>query len=163
MIKAIEKCSIQATFGAEITSTAELLPKRSDGSSVTISQASHDSVIDPVHRGALFNKISFLPAKRRINAELLPMDPINEESNIPSDLTANDGVMPIILTNQDNSIASEGLTKHGSMAADLEHEVRMTPFQQSNFFGRVPLEIWGQKVSYHALLYCSPLLKFFRC
>lgn len=147
MIKAIEKCSLQATFGPEITSTGELLPKEYNVSSV---KASHDSDFNPVEKRTRFNKISFFSARPRIKAGLLPMDPIDEGDNIGPDLMTNDGSMPIVLTNQDGNIPSKWSTNCGSMAPISTREDGVAPFRQSNFFGRVPLEIWGQKVSYHA-------------
>ncbi|KAF6219611.1 hypothetical protein HO133_004080 [Letharia lupina] len=143
MIKAIEKCSLQATFGPEITSTGELLPKEYNVSSV---KASHDSDFNPVEKRTRFNKISFFSARPRIKAGLLPMDPIDEGDNIGPDLMTNDGSMPIVLTNQDGNIPSKWSTNCGSMAPISTREDGVAPFRQSNFFGRVPLEIWGQKI-----------------
>lgn len=143
MIKAIEKCSLQATFGPEITSTGELLPKEYNISSV---KASHDSDFNPVEKRTRFNKISFFSARPRIKAGLLPMDPIDEGDNIGPDLMTNDGGMPIVLTNQDGNIPSKWSTNCGSMAPISTREDGMAPLRQSNFFGRVPLEIWGQKI-----------------
>ena len=150
MIKAIEKCSLQATFGPELTSTGELLLKRSDVSSALVTlRASHDSTIEPVGKRTLFDRIPLFSTKPRINAGLLPTDPNNEDNNSPSNLTTNNGGMPVVLTNQDGNIPRER-SKGGSMRAISTHEDGMTTFRQSNLLGRVPLEDWGQRVSYHA-------------
>ena len=141
MIKAIEKCSLQATFGPEITSITELWPKKSDNSSEVIHNA-----INPVQKRARFNKISLFSAKRRIDTGLLPMDPIDEEGNIPFDHTTSDDGTPV---NRNGNIPPEPLINRRSMAAISTHEVPLISFQQSNSFGRIPLEIWRQKVSYH--------------
>ena len=155
MIKAIEKCSLQATFGPEITSTGDLLPKKYDVSSaVTTLKASHNSTIIPVEKGALFNRIPFFSAKPHVNASLLSTDLANECGNHPFDLTTNNGGIPVVSTNQYGSIPSDWSTNSGSVRAVSTYEDGMTSFRQSNLLARVPVEVWGQRVStMHALLY----------
>ncbi len=161
MIKAIEKCSLQATFGPEVTSTGDLLPKRYDVSSVVtlkashnstiipVQKASHNSTIIPIEKGASFNRIPFFSAKPRVNGSLLSTDLTKECGNHPSDLTINDGGIPVVSTNQYGSIPSEWSTNSGSVRAVSTYEDGMTPFRQSNLLARVPIEVWGQRVSMH--------------
>ncbi|KAL9132674.1 MAG: hypothetical protein Q9175_006149 [Cornicularia normoerica] len=155
VIKAIETCSLQATFGPEVISTGALVPKKPDVSSVITIRASQDSCVNPVQKRIRFNKIPFFSAKPHKNTRLLPIDETNEDGNIPSDLTTNNGGMPAILTKQDGNIFSICTTRDSGMPAFSTHEDAMTSFRQSNYLGQVPREIWGQKVSYHAYTFSS--------
>lgn len=136
MIKAIEKCSLQATFGPEVLSTEELLPKYSEVSSAVILKTSRSNDIEPVGKGTHFNKIPFPSAKPPINVNVLSIDP-TKDSNIVSDRITDNHYVPADSTDRDGSIAAVVVNNDG-----------MIPFQQSNFLGLVPLEIRGQKVSH---------------
>ncbi len=184
IIEAIEKCSLQATFGPEVTSTGDLLPKRSDVSSVVtlkashnstivpvekashnstiipFDKASHNSTIIPVEKGTRFNRIPFFSAQPRVNASLPSTDLTNECGNHPSGLTTNDGGIPVISTNQYGSIPSEWSTNSGSVRAVSTYEDGMTSFRQSNLLARVPVEVWGQRVSTHFFIQEPALLTF---
>lgn len=138
IVKAIEKCSLQETFGPEVTSTEELLPKESDASSVVTLKASRNSDINPIKKRVFFNKIPFFSAKPHFNMGSLPINPTNENSKNLSRTTKIDNMHTI------------SANKDGSMPAVIVNEDSMTPFHQSKFLGQVPLEIWGQKVSIHA-------------
>lgn len=148
MIKAIEKCSLQATFGPELNSTGDLLAKTSNVSSDTTIRASHDSGNNPVEKGARTNKSSFSTAQPHTNAGLLPSDLTNKDGNTHPDHTPNDDI-PLFLTNQHGNIPYDLTTNSRGMPAFSTHKDGMTPVRQSNFLGQVPLEIWGQKASYH--------------
>ena len=150
VIKAIEKCSLQGTFGPEVTSTRDLLPKKVNVSSDITIKASHDSGISPVKEHASSNTIPFVRVKNGINVRFLRKraekkkkdghitpnsipETISARGNIPSAVFANDGSIPALST----------------------YESGITAFAQSNVLGQVPAEMWDQKVSYRlrALLF----------
>ena len=191
MIRAIEKCSLQATFGPGITSTGGLLtetsdeisdassditikashytglnPKTSDASSdVTIKasqytglnpkisdvssdvtlKASRFTGLSPVKKHVRSNKFS----KSRTNTGLLPKNPTKKGGKTPSDPTMNHDI-PLDLTNECGNIPYDLTTSSRGMPAFPPHKDGMKPVQQCNFLGRVPLETWGRKASYHA-------------
>ena len=149
VIKAIEKCSLQETFGPEVTSTRDLLPKKVNVSSDITIKASHDSGISPVKEHASSNTIPFVSVKNGIHARFLRKraekkkdghitpnsipETTSARGNIPSAVFANDGSIPALST----------------------YESGVTAFAQSNVLGQVPAEMWDQKVSYRlrALLF----------
>ena len=170
MIKAIERCSLQATFDLEMSSTKELLSKESEDSSFITYKANRDSDINPVDQRWDFDETAFFSAEPRIDTSIWPVDLINKDNNVPSDLTTNYGSIPLISTHQNNNTSCNGITNYsdmptistsvyGNMPAVVVGEDGTVPYQQSNFLGQVPLKSWGQKVSYCAsLFYPSALL-----
>lgn len=146
IIKAIEKCSLQETFGPEVRSTEELLSKEPDVSLVVTLKANRNSDINPIKKRIFVDKIPFFSARPRFNTGISPINPINENSNILSRTTKNDNVHTITAN------------KDGSMPAVVVNEDSMTPVHQSNFLGQVPLKIRGQKVSIHAFISLSVTL-----
>lgn len=166
MIKAIEKCSLQATFDQDITSTNELLPRECENSSVVTLEACPDSGINIIEKRTGFNKIPIFSARPCNNTGILHVHSINNDNNVTSNLIENDGSMPLVLTGQDKNISSNRVANDssiptvstsvcGNMPAVVVGEDGMVPYQQSNFLGRVPLEVWGQKVSYRASRFLS--------
>lgn len=159
VIRTIEKCSLRATFGPEITSTGKLLPKESSASPVAIHKASHDISTNMVEERARLTKIYPFSAQARINAGFLPIESANQDRSKPSGLIGKGGIVD--LTNQDDNTRWEKSMNRASMPAILTCEDGMKSFRQANFIGQVPLEVWGQKVSYqHTLLCPSALLNF---
>ena len=161
IIRAIEKCSLQATFGPEITSTGDLLPKEPDVSSVLTLRSSHDTIIRPIEER---DEVPFDLANSHSNTSLLPIDPTNEDGNVFSDPTIDDeddndddnesDDVSVFLPNQDDNIHSRRFTNGSTVRPTSEREDGMTLHQQqlghSHDFGRVRLEILDQKVSYRA-------------
>lgn len=147
MIKAIEKCSLQAMFGPEITSTRELLPKASAVSPVVTLKASIDNVNDSL--SASSNRVPSLSDEIHISADPLLIDPTNEDGNIPSEPTTNDGGLAVISTNEEGNVPTEESVNGGDIDPISAREDGMTTLQQSEILGRIPMETWGQKVGYH--------------
>lgn len=147
IIKAIERCSLQAIFGPDVGSTGDLLPKRPDTSLVVPLKPSRDSVSRPIEKRVYSNKTSFISAEPDIDTSLLPADSTDEDGNVFSDLITNDDIMPVLVTNQESNIPSACSTEPDIVPPSSTREYGMTPFQQSRYLGRVPLEEWGHKVS----------------
>ena len=147
VIKAIEKCSLQGTFGPEVTSTRALLSKESEASSTTSISASHNSCTNPIETPNPFNEALILSYK---STGLLPIEEANEGGNIPSKRTTDDSA--VSLTKQEGNIPSDHTTNDGGYPILPGHENGTTSFPQSNYLGRVSQE----KASYHK---CTP---FFR-
>ena len=145
MVKAIENCSLQATFGPEITSTEGLLAAPSDDSSVVVVTASHHSGLNPFEKRAHSYHIPSFLAESRSN----PNDPTNQDGDTPSTPTINEG-MPVSLVNQQGTMPYDLPINSRRMPASPPYEDGMTSVRQSNFLGQIPLETWGHKASYHA-------------
>ena len=143
VIKAIEKCSLQATFGPEITSTSDLLPKKVNVSSDITIKASHDDGMSPVKEHASSNRIPFILTKNRVNAGLLRK---RAEKKKKDDRITPNGIPET--TNTRSNIPSEVFANCGSIPALSTYESGRTAFAQSNVLGQVPAEVWDQKVSY---------------
>ncbi|CAF9911242.1 hypothetical protein IMSHALPRED_009975 [Imshaugia aleurites] len=146
IIKAIERCSLQAIFGPDVGSTGDLLPKRPDTSLVVPLKPSRDSVSRPIEKRVYSNKTSFISAEPDIDTSLLPADSTDEDGNVFSDLITNDDIMPVLVTNQESNIPSACSTEPDIVPPSSTREYGMTPFQQSRYLGRVPLEEWGHKI-----------------
>lgn len=152
VIKAIEKCSLQATFGPEITSTTDLVPQKIQVPSGITFKANHESRNAPVKERARSNRIPLLLAKSRDG--LLSIDPLKEYGNIAPGLIANKNGKKnskyVTPTNRRGNIPSELFTSGSSMPAVSTFENGTTPIVQSDLLRQVPLETWDQKVNYHA-------------
>ena len=144
MVKALENCSLQATFGPEITSAGGLLAETSDDSSDVTVKASHNRGLSPVEKRTRLYKIPSFLAKSRTN----PNDLTNKDGNTPSDPTIIDDI-PIVLINKHGNIPYD-LTTSRRMPAFPTYKDGMIPVRQSNFLGQIPIETWGRKASYHA-------------
>ena len=150
MIKAIEKCSLQETFGPEVTSTRDLLPKKVNVSSDITIKASHDIGISPVKEHASSNTIPFIATKKGFRAGLFRKlvekkrkDDHKTPNSIPETTNARGNVPSEVFTNSSNIPA---LSTYGS---------GITAFARSNVLGQIPAELWDQQVSYRlrALLF----------
>ena len=161
IIKAIEKCSLRATFGSEITSTKELLANKGGLSSGINPKASHKSGSDAVKKPARFRIPPFFKSKPRVKEGVLPINPTNEAGTIPSDLAINDGNITVISHNQhglkllnritnDGNSPSKRTTNDGDMPAVLVNNNSRVPSQQTDFFGWIPPELRTEKVNYPA-------------
>lgn len=152
VIKAIEKCSLQAIFGPNITSTTDLVPQTIQVPSGVTFKANNESKNAPVGERARSNRIPLLFAKSRDG--LLPIDPLEEDGNIAPDLIAKKNGKKnskhVTQTNRRGNIPSEMFTSGSSMPAVSTFENSTTPVVQSDLLRQVPLETWDQKVSYHA-------------
>ena len=150
VIKAIEKCSLQGTFGPEVTSTRDLLPKKANVSSDIIIKASHDSGTSPVKEHASSDTTPFMSTKNRVNAGLLRKRA--EKKKKDDHITLNR--IPRT-TNARGNIPSEVFVNGSSIPALSTYESGIMAFAQSNVLGQVPAEVWDQKVSYRlrALLF----------
>ena len=143
VIKAIEKSSLQATFGPDVTSTRDLLPKKTNISSDITFQGSHDSGVSPVKEHASSKTIPFISPKKGVSAGLLRKrakrkrkDDRHISNDIPETVHAR------------GNIPSEVFASGSSMPALSTYERGMTAFVQSNVLGQGPAEVWGQQVSY---------------
>ena len=163
VIKAIEKCSLQATFGPEIISTRDFLPRKSEVSSGITFKASNDSTKAPVKEHARFNGIPSLLAKPRANVILLPIDPPKKDGNIAPDLIPKNSGKRIVPTNRRGNIPSELFTSSYNMPAVSAFESGTTPIVQSDFLRQVPQEAWGHRVSYYTRTPPSVILADFIC
>ena len=143
MIKAIEKCSLQGTFGPEVTSTRDLLPKKVNVSSDITVKASHDSGISPDKEHASSNAIPFISTKNRVNAGLLRK---RAEKKKKDDHTALSGIPET--SNARSNILSEVFANSSSIPALSTYESGITAFAQRDVLRQVPAEVWDQKVSY---------------
>ena len=133
IIKAVEKCSLQATFGPEIASTKDLMPHH------TINPAENPVPLDKIPQSS--------SAKPRTNAGPLPLDQTDEGCYMPRGLATNDGVAPVDLTDQRGNSPSGWSTNGWSMPDVSTYENGARTFTQSNFLGQVPLEMRSEKVS----------------
>lgn len=151
-IKAIEKSSLQATFGPEITSTTDLVPQKIQVPSGITFKANNENKIAPVEERTRSNRIPLLLAKPQDG--LLPIDPLKEGGDIAPDLIAKKNGRKngkhVTPTNRRRNIPSELFTSGSNMPAVSTFENGTTPVVQSDLLGQVPLETWDQKVSYHA-------------
>ncbi len=169
IVKAIENSSLQASFGAEITSTSNLLPKEPDVSSGVVLKADHDNFVKSRSR---FDWVPFISAQSRNVAGLLPTDLTTENGNFTSDLTGiqggilavatneigsgtsnvitNHGDLPVVATNQWGNIPSVWLKNGGIIPAVSSYENGATASVQCNFIGQIPEHVWSQKVKSHA-------------
>lgn len=172
VIKAIEKSSLQATFGPEITSTKDLLPpkkpkkpKKSKTFFGDTVKAKGESPIKVVEDHAQTKRVRSIlsvegesPINRRVKEHaqtkrvrfILPIDQTKEAGEISPNLTPNDGRKHADLTNQRGNIPSEWFTDGRSIPAIWTHENAVASILQSNFLGQVPPDVWGRNVSYHA-------------
>ena len=153
MIKAIEKCSLQSTFGPEVTSTRDLLPNTVNVSSDINIKGSHDSGISPVNEHALSNAIRLKSTKKGIHAGLLRK---RAEKKKKVDHITSDSIPGT--TNIRRNIPSEVFANDGSMPALSTYEGGMTAFAQSKVLGQEPAEVWEQKVIYHLGVRLSEIL-----
>ena len=144
IIKAIEKCSLQATFGPEVTSTSDLLPKKPEAPGV---KANHDNTINPIKKRLALKRTLSPSAKTHTNKNPLPVN--HKNVNVAPNLVTNDGG-PLILTTQRGSIHSVQSINGGNMPAVSDFENNSALFMQGSSLRQVPLETWGQKVSSHA-------------
>ena len=153
VIKAVEKCSLQGTFGPDVTSTKDLLPKKVNVSPDSTIKGGHDSGISPVKEHALSNTIPIISIKNGINAGFLRKRA--EKKRKDDHITPNS--IPETAKTRGN-IPSEVFANGGSIPALLTYESSTTAFAQSNMLGQVPAEVWNQKVSYRlrALLFGIP-------
>ena len=149
IIKAIEKSSLQATFGPEIVSTGDLLPKNSEAPRVTV-KAHHNSTIDRIKKRLRFKRASSPSAEIHTNTGPIPVE-LSYENIIfaPDRVTSDDGGSPIV-TNQHNSSQSVWSFDGDNLPAISDFENNSALSMQSNFFGQLSMEILGQKVSIHA-------------
>ena len=150
VIKAIEKCSLQGTFGPDVTSTRDLLPKKVNVSSDVTIKASPNSGISPVKEHASSNTIPFISTKKRVDAGFLRK---RAEKKKKDDHNTPNGVPET--TEARSNIPSEVFANSSSIPALLTYESGITAFAQSNVLGQVPAELWHQQVSYRlrALLF----------
>lgn len=142
VIKAIEKSSLQGTFGPDVTSTRDLLPKKANVSSDITFQASHDGGVSPVKEHASSNTIPFISIKKGVGAGLLRKragkkrkDAHNSSNGIPETVNAR------------GNIPSEIFANGSSLPALSTYESGITAFAQVNILGQVPAELWGHQVS----------------
>ena len=151
MIKAIEKCSLQATFGPEITSTKDLLPKKVSLSSGVSVKASHSSANAPVKEHASSNRTPSILAKF---GSLFRKSLTKDKSVAPNNILKSESEH-VVPTNQHGNIPSEVFTNGRSVPALSACENGVTPFALSNFHQQVPPEVWSQKVSYRVRILLS--------
>ena len=177
IVKAIENSSLQASFGAEITSTSDLIPKQPDVSSGNVL---NNSTINSVNNRARFDWIPFIFPQSRNVAGLLPANLTTENGNVTSDLTGIQGGIPAVATNENGSVTSHVVTNHGDLPvvatnqrgnipsawlktggiipAVSSYEDGGTASVQCDFLGQVPADVWSQKVNSHT---SSPLFGSF--
>ena len=159
VIKAIEKCSLQALFGPEVISTGQLLQKKSSVPLVGTLKASHNNDINTVKKRVRFNLIPFFSAKFHGNWSDLPLDAIIEDDIISPRFSSDDAGKAINSISQDGNIPSNWSINGDNMPSISTFEAVASPFQESNFLGRVPQDVWAQKVSHiYALRAPSALL-----
>ena len=147
VIKAIEKCSLQATFGPEVTSTRDLLPKKANVSSdITI----NDNGVSPVKEHASSKTIPLISTKNGVKASRLRKRAKKQKKD---DHITPKGIPETI--NARGSIPSEVFANGSSIPALSTYETGITAFAQSNAPGQVPAEVREQMVSYYlrALLF----------
>ena len=154
IIKAIEKSSLQATFGPEIVSTRDLLPKKSEAPHVTV-KAHHDSTIDRIKKRLRFQRALSPSARIHTNTDPLPVV-LSYQSIIfaPDRVTSDDGG-PLVMTNQRGSTHSVWSFDGGNLPAISDFEKHSALRMQSNFFAQLTLETLRQKVKHsctHALI-----------
>lgn len=146
VIKAIEKCSLQATFGPEITSTTDLVPQKFQVTSGFTFKANNELKNAPIEERAHSNRIALPLAK--------PPNGLKEDGEIAPDLIAktNDekNSKRETPTDRRGNIPSELFTSGSSMPAVSTFENGTTSIVQSDLPRQMCLETWNQKVSYHA-------------
>ena len=149
VIKAIEKCSLQATFGPEIISTGDLLPKKPDALDVTVKavKANHAITTDPTNK-RLPLKRPLLPSDRtHTNTSSLPVDLSRKNIDVAPDRVTNGDGGPLISTKQRGSIHSVWSINGSNMPAISDFEKNSALFVQSSFLRQVS---WGQEVRIYA-------------
>ena len=150
MIKAIEKCSLQATFGPEITSTTDLLRENPDRTSDITIKAQNNGTIESVEKQEDVDTIHIASAQLQLNAADLPNHPTNKYGKIQTGLVANNSELLVASGSRHVSFPSVSSISGWNIPAISDYENAVALPKQSNFLGPVPPEIRGHKASYHA-------------
>ena len=143
VIKAVEKCSLQGTFGPDVISTKDLLPKKVNVSPGFTIKEGHNDGISPVKEHALSKINPFISIKNGVNARLLRK---HAEKKRKDDHITPNGIPETTKTR--GNIPSEVFANGGSIPGLLTYESSTTAIVQNNMLGQVPAEVWDQKVSY---------------
>lgn len=169
IVKAIERSSLQATFGPEITSTRDLLPQKADVPAEVTVKATQKSIRSPFKKRVRFRIPSIagkpryeglLPTDAATNEDSTPDRTKNNEASTPNrtannedsipDRTTSNGNIPVVSTHRHRSLPSVWSVSGGDVPATSTFENGVTPVVQNNFLGPVPPEMREQKVSYRA-------------